>query len=474
MKAVNTLLFIVALLAGPGHAQQPAAATTGAPGATAASEKTVAAAAVAGPRATDAPAPRLLTLDAAALSLTAQRLRANDATAQVAFTALKTRADKALLTPPRSVTHKSALPPSGDKHDYISMGPYWWPNPNTPNGLPYVQRDGQRNPEVAGNAMDSIRMQQMLADARDLALAHHFTQDARYAQRAALVIRTWFLDPATRMNPHLKYAQGVPGIAEGRGIGLIDTRDLWWAIDAAALVHSALSLAEHRALRAWFSEYAQWLDSSQLGRDAAAAENNHGMFYDVQMAVYWLYTGQTERARRLLFEAQTQRFAAQIAPDGSLPLELARTRPYHYHTFTLEAMTRMARYAEVLPSLPSPPSQTSLPSLPSRPDGQSQWTATDPRCQPPALHLNCPLDLWGRVIDGRSLRGVLDFVAAVAIEPRTWRHATRLEPQPLLAPAVPVLLMAQRAYPPRSFDAALQALKDVAPHDAARLLWPVP
>ena len=378
--------------------------------------------------------PGLLTLEPAALALTRQRLESGDAALRAPFAALKLRADQALLATPRSVTHKTSMPPSGSKNDYMSMGPYWWPDPSTPNGLPYVQRDGERNPQSAGNALDSNRMQAMLADTRDLALARYFTGDTRYAHKAAAVIRTWFLEPATRMNPNLRYAQGIPGGAEGRGIGIIDTRDLWLVIDAVALIGpDALSAAERKALRRWFADYAEWLDTSQLGRDEAAAKNNHGMFFDVQLAAYWLFVGQTERARKLVFDAQARRFAAQIDTHGRMPLELARTRPFHYHTFTLEAATRLARYGQVL-----------------------------------------EVDLWHAVIDGKSLRAVLNLVASTVVDPGSWPYATALETTPPLAPALPVLLIAQRTYPPHSFDSALAALKDIAPDHVAWLMWPVP
>jgi len=411
-------------------------------------------------------APKLVTLDVAALGVTRERLERGDAALQAPLAALLRRADEALRAPLRSVTHKTTVPPSGDKHDYISMGPYWWPDPSTPDGLPYVQRDGQRNPQAAGNALDSIRLQRMLADTRDLALAFHFKGDVRYADKAAQVMRTWFLDPATRMNPHLRYGQAVPGVAEGRGIGIIDTRDLWMAFDALALIApaasrsaAALSDSEQRALRQWFTDYAEWLHTSPLGRDAAAERNNHGMFYDMQLAALWLATGQPERARQLLFDARTRRFAAQFDAQGLMPLELARTRPFHYHTFTLEAATRMARHADVLRAMP-PPGGALAPG--------------DPRCAPPTAELRCPLDLWQLEIDGKSLRQVLDRVAEVAVNPAAWRHATPLEPVPILLPMLPVLLMAQHAEPPGRRDAALTVLRRLAPDHVAWLLWPQP
>jgi Alginate lyase len=471
MTLVNAFCMTAVVCAAWGCAPQMVAteatpANPAAPAASAALAATTVSAAATVPAATPAPvpasAPTLLTLEPAALALTRQRLQSGDTALRAPLAALKRRAERALLAPPRSVTHKTMVPPSGSKHDYMSIGPYWWPNPATSTGLPYVQRDGQRNPQSAGDALDATRLQGMVSDTRDLALAYHFTGDVRYAQKAAVVIRTWFLDPATRMNPSMRYGQSVPGVAEGRGTGIIDTRDLWWVIDAVALVDpsgAGLNATELTALRQWFADYAAWLHTSELGRDEAAAKNNHGMFFDVQLAAYWLSVGETEKARRLVFDAQAGRFAAQFDPQGRMPLELARTRPYHYHTFTLEAATRLARYGQVLATRPPP-------------DGALQ--ATDASCKPPASDVRCPMDLWRVTIDGKSLGGVLDFVAAAVTNPKTWAHATALEPAPPLATALPVLLAAQRALPGGRFGAPLAVLKELAPDDVAWLVWPAP
>lgn len=447
-RAAALLLFCF-LAAGPAQAQAPSAPA-------AATDAT------AGKATAPSAAPALLTLDPAALAQTRERLQKGDATLQPALAALLRRAEVALTVAPRSVTHKTTLPPSGDKHDYMSMGPYWWPNPDTPTGLPYVQRDGQRNPQVLGNALDSQRLQNMLSDARDLALAHHFTGELRFAHKAADVIRTWFIAPATRMNPSLRFGQAVPGVAEGRGIGIIDTRDLWWVMDAVALIApsgAGLTGAEQQQLQAWWADYAHWLHTSALGRDEAAEKNNHGLFFDVQLAALWLATGQTDKARQLVFNAQARRFAAQFDTQGRMPLELARTRPYHYHTFTLQAATRLARYAQVLER--AAPAGSTLP-------------ASDARCARPAADARCPLDLWRGVIDGKSLPAVLDFVAATVVNPTGWQHATAVEPTPPLVSALPVLLAAQRELPAGRYSAALARLRELAPDHIAWLLWPQP
>src|SRR5262245_17435085 len=96
----------------------------------------------ASPRAAE---PRVFALNPSALAETRARLRAGDATLQLALAALLADARKALATKPISVTQKSALlPPTNDKHDYFSLSPYWWPDPSKPDGLPYIRRDGDR------------------------------------------------------------------------------------------------------------------------------------------------------------------------------------------------------------------------------------------------------------------------------------------------------------------------------------------
>ena len=121
--------------------------------------------------------------------------------------------------PPYTVVDKTRTPASGDKHDYMSMGPYWWPDRSTPNGLPYVRRDGVMNPERETDAFDLADLEAMSQDVQALSLAYYFTGDERYAAQAAAFVRSWFLTPETRMNPNLNHGQAVPGRVSGRAEG---------------------------------------------------------------------------------------------------------------------------------------------------------------------------------------------------------------------------------------------------------------
>jgi hypothetical protein len=276
--------------------------------------------------------------------LTARRLvAAGDPTLRAAYAALIDSARAALDDAPVSVTQKSRTPPSGDKHDYMSLAPYWWPDSTKPGGLPFVRRDGLVNPESRVDH-DGWRMYAMMKRVEALALAWWFTGEARYAEGAARHLRVWFLDPASRMNPNLRFGQAIPGVTEGRGIGIIDTRYMPQIVDAIRLLEGApgLTPAERAGLVQWCRDYLRWMLESPQGTEERAAENNHGVFYDEQVAALALFVGDSAVARRTLRESAPSRIASQVARDGRQPLELERTRPLHYSLFNLDAFTMLA------------------------------------------------------------------------------------------------------------------------------------
>jgi hypothetical protein len=176
-----------------------------------------------------------------------------------------------------------------------------------------------------------------------LALAYWFTGEERYAERAARQLRAWFLDPATRMNPHLRYAQLVRGNPNERGSGIIDTR---WFIETADAVRllagsRSWSAADEQEMRDWFTQYLTWLRTSPNGEHEHAARNNHGSWYAAQAATLALFVGDTATARALAGEGRA-RIGWQITPAGEQPLELERTRSLHYSAFNVEALSRLA------------------------------------------------------------------------------------------------------------------------------------
>jgi hypothetical protein len=286
---------------------------------------------------------RVYSVRADALERARQRLAAGDSVVRPAYERLVKEADAALKAGPFSVMDKQRTPPSGDKHDYVSMGPYWWPDSTKPNGLPYIRRDGERNPEIRSD-YDAPRLGALSGAVDALALAYYFAGDERYAGRAALLLRVWFLDPATRMNPHLRYGQGIPGVTEGRAAGIIETRSLVGLVDAIGMLERSPSWSSADALgmRTWMSAYLQWLRASDIGKAEQAARNNHGTWYDAQVAALALFTGDTGLARSTLAASKTRRVGAQVTAQGRQPYELVRTRSLSYSAMNLEGLCRLA------------------------------------------------------------------------------------------------------------------------------------
>jgi hypothetical protein len=377
--------------------------------------------------------PRVFTLDADTLAQAKQRIEAGDAAVLPAYRKLLQTADKALLKRPFSVTEKGVMPPSGDRHDYLSMAPYWWPDPDEADGLPYIRRDGRINPSTKNNDTDAKRLEDFSDAVGALGIGYYFSGDARYAQHAALLLRTWFLDPATRMNPNLKYAQAVMGVVDGRGTGIIDTRHFWQVIDAIGLIapSGALSKQDEAGLRQWFADYTHWMMTSDNGHREAASRNNHGTYFDEQVVDQALFIGDLPLAQQTLRRALATRTGVQFAADGSQPLELARTRAYHYCTFNLRAWFRMGRFGQLA--------------------GVDVWHYPD--------------------ADHPVLRRALGFLTPYIVDPSAWPYH---DIQGIAyADYLPLALQAARVYgPQRGANAALAELHARLPTAPDWLQWP--
>ena len=296
----------------------------------------------------------LFTLDDKVLAQQRERYEAKESGAYEVISDLITRAEQCLDRPVYTVTAKTSLPPSGDPHDYWHPAPYWWPNPNTPDGLPYVTRDGVRVPgtvlwEAGSEKYDRSALQSMIDETTSTALAGYFTDEERFFERGADLLRTWFINHHTRMNPHLRYAQVRRGHNqdEGTSTGIIEVNDFYYLLDAVRLVErsGALTTVEADALREWFSAYRTWLENSSQGRRECAAINNHGTWYDVQIAAINAYLNDVRGVLATLRRSH-ERVWQQFEPDGRQLDEMRRTTTQHYCTYNLQAWVLLATCAE--------------------------------------------------------------------------------------------------------------------------------
>ena len=290
-----------------------------------------------------------LLLDSQQLTSTKNQLKQGESRLKKAFVQLIIEADKALRKGPFSVTEKTKVPPSGNIHDYASYSRYWWPDPSKVDGLPYIRRDGETYPESQSlDASDRQRIGALGEYAEVLGLAYYFTAKDIYAQKVAQLLRVWFLDEATRMNPNLNHAQCRPGHNTGSKSGVLDGRIMIKALEASLLIEgsNALSKEEKQGLKHWAEAYFEWLTTSELALQEAASKNNHGSYYDVQALYFALYAGKKEQAKQIAQSFYEKRILKQIQADGSMPEEMARTRPLFYSIYNLNALFLVAHLSE--------------------------------------------------------------------------------------------------------------------------------
>lgn len=299
-----------------------------------------------------------------------------------AYEALIKKADLALTEGTFSVMDKKRTPPSGDKHDYLSMGPYWWPDTTKTDGLPYIRKDGEIKTETRGKYVDRPSAGKLFSNVETLDWAFYFSGEKKYAEKTVQLLETWFINPETRMNPNLNFAQGIPGICDGRGIGIIDWSGSIKMFSTIQILDAKnkFSPKTKERLFAWFEEYHDWLLNSEYGKFEDNTLNNQSTWYDVQVVGIEMMLSKTEMAKTRLENAKTKRIATQIEPDGSQPLELARTKSLGYSTMNLRGFLHLANLGQKL-----------------------------------------NVDLWNfETEDGRSIKKALDYVLPFAEGEKSW------------------------------------------------------
>jgi len=249
----------------------------------------------------------------------------------------------ALSLEPITITAYRAKASDGGSNDYYSNGDYWWPNPDTATGLPYIRRDGRANPGNFNYHRACIN--QLHGAVAALGAAYKITGEDRHVAKAVMLLQVFFLDPRTRMNPTLNYAQAIPGVSPGRSTGIIDTLHLVEIPPAIeAMSHSAAFPPDVLAgMKAWFSNYLAWMMTSRNGMEEANAGNNHAVAFWLQAAVFSKFINDQARLTECRRRFKEVFIAKQMAGDASFPRELERTKPYGYSIFQLDNMAALCQ-----------------------------------------------------------------------------------------------------------------------------------
>lgn len=335
-----------------------------------------------------------------------ESIKKGHSVAGASYDELIKEANACLVLEPEKVTDGD-LPPSRDKHDFYAIGKYAWPNPKTPDGMPYIRKDCDINPEAGGAKFDLARYNHTVERIKLLSLAWFYSQDEKYAKKASQLLRVWFIDEATRMNPHFECASALPGVHKGMAIGIIFGVTLVEMTDCVKLLSLSDSWTEkdNTALKRWFSDYVHWLRTSKFGIQERKAQNNHGTWYSAQIAVYSLYTGQIEHVREMV-EFGKQQIQEQIAPDGSLPHEVKRDWAFSYSVYGLRAFTVLAICGDHI--------------------GEDLWSY--------------------KTSDGRSLQSAYLFMAPYLSGQKTWEWGVVRENEQTERMALPMMKWAAEKY----------------------------
>jgi len=337
----------------------------------------------------NAQVPKLFLVDANKVVKIKKDAYSNDAIKKNVFQLTK-NADKLLDKHFGSVMDKKFPPPCGNMHEYMSLAPYFWPDPSKPDGKPYIRKDGERNPERKV-IPDDQNFDELMAAIHELSWAYYFSDDEKYATKATQIIRMWFLDTATMMLPNLNHAQIISGVDTGRGIGVIDAHELPKVIDGIGLLRFSKSWTkqDEEGITKWLNQYLNWLLTSKNGVDESKTKNNHKNFYDVQVLSLALFCNNTKVVDEILSHTQS-RINAQIEVDGKQPLELERTLALGYSTFSLEAWFAIATMAE-----------------------------------------KRNVDLWSyQSADGRSLKQAIDYLLPYVLGEKKWEYQQIKEYKP--------------------------------------------
>jgi Alginate lyase len=249
---------------------------------------------------------------------------------------------------PTSVMDKTQLPASGDRHDFLDLAPFCWPDPKSPNGLPYICKDKMGvNPEFYA-IPDYDNMLDMIRRVKTLALAYHFSQNESYASKAADLLRVWFLNDDTKMNSNMQYAEVVRGKNNGTNGGIIGGKDFPEIINSLDLIGNSQSWTsqDQKGMKLWFTHYLDWLMKSTAGIQEGKSKTNHGTWYNVQVSAIALFLNKPEITERVLQKAKLELIPVQILPDGRQPLELRRASSLDYSVFNLLGLFKLANIGE--------------------------------------------------------------------------------------------------------------------------------
>lgn len=259
---------------------------------------------------------------------------------------------------PWAVTDKppNSVAPSGDPHDYYNI---------INNFRPLQMEDGSydltapfiKDKRVPGTYLyedgseqwDVSRISAMQHNVTVWSLAYYFTEEKKFAKKAVEAIDMWFINPETRMNPHMEYSQVKwnHNITLWKGDGVIEFRGVYFLLDAIRLLQEAGQFTDEQnyQLNEWFSAFLEWLETSDLAIRTMVTPDFFGLYYDLMVSSIAVFVRHDVKAMNYFYNTNS-RLRAHVDDEGVFILEKPKTHCEHLTMFALEGWNAMSRIAQ--------------------------------------------------------------------------------------------------------------------------------
>jgi len=237
--------------------------------------------------------------------------------------------------------------PNATPNDFISIGAYYWPNPNTQNGLPYVKRPGHVNPDAAGSLSELNPLSEAV---NRLGLSYFFTGNEKYARRAGQLVRAFFINRNTKMNPNTEFGKIIPGVSNTGGFVVAGIGNAFRSLyEGLGLIESSKYWREEdkRHMQTWSKKFLNWMETTPKGQKEFRAKGNHGSNYDMIATLLSMYVDDTLQATRHV-RNYMNRIPKQFATDGMQPFEMHAVNNLMYSVYNLGVAANIANLGEKL------------------------------------------------------------------------------------------------------------------------------
>jgi hypothetical protein len=242
--------------------------------------------------------------------------------------------------------NKSPIKEITGAHNYTSLATYYHPDPNSENGFPYIRKDGIVNRDVSKYS-DSIYLHKMVLSTKLLSIFYYATKSEEYAQRAIKIIRSFFINEQTKMNPNLTHSQIImAGEKDIKTRGLIIDADRLFIFSDTVEILKASSEwkdSDEENIKKWFSDMSDWFLTSPRGIRQGSYYHNIRTSYSKQLISYLCLAGRVEEAKEYISNNVKELLSKQINSDGLQVQELDRNRNRHYCNYNLALLCDLAK-----------------------------------------------------------------------------------------------------------------------------------